>query len=229
MKIYYGNFQLFLYQSNDWGTKHPLSAPEKDIDLPLSTPFEFVFESIDRIINLMKFAKYGTLSIPFESEDAQKAFFKDFRQHFDHDIAAAGGVVVRSEDLEAPLLMMRRGVWDLPKGKVEAWESNEIAAEREIKEETGLQKLKLIEPLTQTFHFYYHKKEWYFKTTYWYLFKAIPPYNLLPQVEEDITSLSWEKMDTDIIDNLFTFENIREVLWSYQKSATLTFDNSEVV
>lgn len=37
------------------------------------------------------------------------------------------------------LLLYRRGYWDLPKGKLEAGETNLQAAKRELKEETGLE------------------------------------------------------------------------------------------
>ena len=57
------------------------------------------------------------------------------------DERAAGAVVVRktgSGDWECVLIRQHNGDWGLPKGHVERGESDEQAAVREVKEETGL-------------------------------------------------------------------------------------------
>ncbi|TAE99248.1 MAG: NUDIX domain-containing protein, partial [Runella slithyformis] len=48
-------------------------------------------------------------------------------------IKAAGGIVTKDEKL---LLIHRRGVWDLPKGKLDNNEKSKKAALREVEEET---------------------------------------------------------------------------------------------
>ena len=48
----------------------------------------------------------------------------------------------------------RLGVWDLPKGKVEKSEDIEQAAVREVQEECGLVDVRLVAPLTSTWHTY---------------------------------------------------------------------------
>jgi len=57
-------------------------------------------------------------------------------------VQAAGGVVTRRNDRgELELLVVHRpryGDWSLPKGKLEAGESHEAAAVREVEEETGV-------------------------------------------------------------------------------------------
>ncbi len=64
----------------------------------------------------------------------KKAFFKHFII-----IQAAGGLV-KNEQNEI-LFIFRRGKWDLPKGKNDGDEIPRECAVREVKEETGLQKI----------------------------------------------------------------------------------------
>ncbi|HRI61402.1 MAG TPA: NUDIX domain-containing protein, partial [Saprospiraceae bacterium] len=56
-------------------------------------------------------------------------------------LEAAGGFVRNAEN--KLLVFFRRGSWDLPKGKIDAGETPEQAAVREVQEETGLVNLKL--------------------------------------------------------------------------------------
>ena len=50
-------------------------------------------------------------------------------------VRAAGGVCIRDDGLM--IVGRRRGVWRLPKGRLESGESDEAAACRELAEETG--------------------------------------------------------------------------------------------
>jgi 8-oxo-dGTP pyrophosphatase MutT (NUDIX family) len=63
-------------------------------------------------------------------------------------IRSAGGVLARREadGLISVLLGRRRRAWRLPKGKLEAGESDEQAAVREIAEETG-RRARILAPL----------------------------------------------------------------------------------
>jgi 8-oxo-dGTP pyrophosphatase MutT (NUDIX family) len=128
-------------------------------------------------------------------------------------IHAAGGLVIN--DTNQILLMIRRGKWDLPKGKMETGEIPEITALREIEEETGMGELTLVRPLINTFHLYEENGNWMLKTTHWFLVHAKINGILKPQLEEDITELHWfypHQLDT-VKQN--TFANIKLVLDAY--------------
>lgn len=103
-------------------------------------------------------------------------------------VKAAGGAVIAGEEM---LLIFRRGKWDLPKGKLDAGESLEDCAAREIEEETGVGQLQLVSPLTITYHTYIEKGKNILKESYWYLFTAQKPQVMIPQTEEDIEECLW--------------------------------------
>jgi 8-oxo-dGTP diphosphatase len=66
-----------------------------------------------------------------------------------HVVRAAGGVVLRDGDGTPEVVVVHRpryDDWTLPKGKVEAGESDEECALREVEEETGL-RCELVEEL----------------------------------------------------------------------------------
>lgn len=104
-------------------------------------------------------------------------------------VQAAGGAVV---DEQGRLLAIRRlGMWDLPKGKVDKGEGIEAAALREVREECGLQELRIIEALPVTWHTYERKGRQHLKRTDWYLMQGTADEVLAPQLEEDITDVRW--------------------------------------
>jgi len=102
----------------------------------------------------------------------------------------AGGGLVKNEKSEI-LFIFRRGKWDLPKGKLDAGETLEQCALREVKEETGIGHLELIQFLLITEHDYKEKGRAILKETHWWLMKTIGNQTLIPQKEEDITEIRW--------------------------------------
>ena len=107
-------------------------------------------------------------------------------------VKAAGGFV-HTKNHEV-LLIFRRGKWDLPKGKLDENESLDVCAVREVKEETGLEKVKLDHPLTITYHTYHEFGNHILKESHWYIMKA-EKQNLVPQTDEDILSCEWVSTD----------------------------------
>jgi 8-oxo-dGTP pyrophosphatase MutT (NUDIX family) len=106
-------------------------------------------------------------------------------------IDAAGGYVVRLIDGRPHvLLIFRRGVWDLPKGKRDDGESIRACAKREVGEEVGIGRLRIVRPLGTTMHGYELKKRYAVKTTYWFRMET-DQITFTPQAEEDIEQVEW--------------------------------------
>lgn len=107
-------------------------------------------------------------------------------------VSAAGGYVVRRGTSGEPevLLIFRRGVWDLPKGKQDLGESIETCALREVEEEIGARQLSLVDRLGTTVHGYPEEGRYCIKTTHWFLMQT-PERRFTPQEEEEIQAVAW--------------------------------------
>lgn len=99
---------------------------------------------------------------------------------------AAGGVVVIDNQFVA---IERNGIPDLPKGHIEKGESPEVAALREVEEETGITDLEIIKTLPSTWHCYLLDNQWTIKKTSWFLMKTASGMKNVPQTEEGITKV----------------------------------------
>ncbi|SDH14360.1 NUDIX hydrolase [Chitinophaga filiformis] len=124
-------------------------------------------------------------------------------------LVAAGGLITNAE--EEVLLMFRRGKWDLPKGKREKGETLEIAAVREVAEETGLRSIELEHKIGETFHFYTTREKKTLKHTYWYKMKFTGTELTVPQIEEDIVDIQWIKPEHLSKYLKFSYQNIVDV------------------
>ncbi len=133
-------------------------------------------------------------------------------------VDAAGGVVVRNNKL---LFIYRNGKWDLPKGKIDAGESSQIAAVREVEEECGISGHKIVKDLPSSFHIYKSpypesKGRWIFKETMWYEMEYQGNENGIPQEEEGITKVRWfAKNELDeVLEN--TYGNLKQIINLYR-------------
>jgi ADP-ribose pyrophosphatase YjhB (NUDIX family) len=72
-------------------------------------------------------------------------------------VTIAAGGVVQHEDGKL-LFIYRKKRWDLPKGRVDKGESLEGAAKREVKEETGVKKVKVGKLAGVTYHVFIAKQ-----------------------------------------------------------------------
>ena len=122
---------------------------------------------------------------------------------------AAGGVVVKDGKFVS---IVRHDIPDLPKGHIEKGESPEQAALREVEEETGIGKLRIVKELPSTWHCYWEHEEWKLKRTYWYLMESEEAIQPKPQAEEGISEI--KLIGNEEIDGFLknTFRSISEIL-----------------
>lgn len=125
-------------------------------------------------------------------------------------IEAAGGLIENSQN--EFLFIYRNGKWDLPKGKIDKYESAKKAAVRECVEECGLTRLTLNHKLDVTFHMYRMSGKWILKKTHWYYMSSAHTGKLIPQKEEGITKAEWINKSglKKVLRN--TYPSIREVI-----------------
>ena len=128
-------------------------------------------------------------------------------------IEAAGGLVFNSNN--ELLLIERLGVWDLPKGKIDAGETPEIAALREVEEECAVNGLSIEYLACKSYHTYFFKDKYILKRTFWYKMNTTFNGLLVPQEEENITKVEWQHFTKKNITNLNTYESIKDVLNNY--------------
>ena len=122
---------------------------------------------------------------------------------------AAGGIVVTDGKFVS---IVRHGIPDLPKGHIEQGETPEVAAIREVEEETGITNLKIVKALPSTWHCYLEHGQWTLKRTYWYLMSTDKTIQAKPQTEEGITEI--KLIGNEDIDGFLknTFRSISEIL-----------------
>jgi 8-oxo-dGTP pyrophosphatase MutT (NUDIX family) len=146
---------------------------------------EFSPPAVNSIIHEMRLEKvHAGIFLHKDLETLRKAFWRKFLL-----IQAAGGLV-QNEKKEL-LFMLRRGKWDLPKGKLDRKETLEQCAVREVEEETGLRNITIGGPLLVTYHTYDENGKHFLKESHWYRMSVSGKQSLTPQLEEQITQLKW--------------------------------------
>lgn len=157
----------------------------KDADKYLQHKYTGQRSSLHEFIEMLE---QGTTwrGIVIRSEDI-KQLWKDFKALY-KTIPAAGGIVYEEEG--HVLLIFRLKHWDLPKGKIDARESPEEAAVREVVEETGLNNVSIRKHFMDTYHTYKDGKRRILKRTHWYTMFS-PDKALTLQAEEYIEAAVW--------------------------------------
>jgi 8-oxo-dGTP pyrophosphatase MutT (NUDIX family) len=155
----------------------------------------------------------AVFSHPIPEEFWKEIFVPAFKP-----VPAAGGIVIRDEKL---LFIFRNGKWDLPKGKIDAGESAEEAALREVAEECGIKGHQIIKKLPSSFHIYQSPNhdslgQWILKETHWFEMSYQGNENGTPQTNENITEIRWFEKNglDDVLAN--TYENLKPVILIYR-------------
>lgn len=147
-------------------------------------------------------------SITLLSEDLE-GLINDFFSFY-KIVEAAGGLVFNQQ--KELLAIFRIGMWDLPKGKIEKGETPDVAAVREVQEETGIKNIQLGELLHTSYHTYRNRKDKRcLKPTYWYEMYTTDV-ELTPQGEEDIEQAIWISKDKFLEEGYETYGSILDVL-----------------
>ncbi len=126
------------------------------------------------------------LQFIYHDLDRLKTFFEN---HF--TIVDAAGAIVYAPPQNYILFIFRRGVWDLPKGKLEEGEDPMECARREVEEETGVRVTGPGEPLLTTRHLFKQMGRWHIKRTRWFVFKVDEPQPTRPEEREGIEEARW--------------------------------------
>ena len=125
-------------------------------------------------------------------------------------IIAGGGIVTRrKKDKLQVLLIFRRGVWDLPKGKKEEGESNRACAVREVQEELGISNISVIQNLGSTMHGFSQNRFYRVKTTHWYEMRTTEK-EFTPQSSEGIEDVAWFKWKK--AEKIIGYESLRHFM-----------------
>ncbi len=200
-KIYINDTPLILASANELDA---LPQPgEKDLRARYPGKAKFLLNYIDM---LEKSGRYDSVTLYSEDFEGLRS---DFDGHFEI-VEAAGGLVHNAEG--AVLFIYRRGSWDLPKGKIDSGENPEEAAQREVREETGLRKLTVERPLATTYHTYRDRDgDRILKRTYWFAMRTEETL-LIPEKEEDIEMAVWMTIPDFFTEERPVYGNIRELL-----------------
>lgn len=124
---------------------------------------------------------------------------------------SAGGVIYRWRG-EVPYILLIRDSyehWGFPKGHLEQGETPDVAALREVCEETGLAHL-VLGPRLQTIDWYFRARgRLIHKFCHFFLIES-PTGDTVPQREEGITACCWVPLPEAL--QRISYDNAREVL-----------------
>lgn len=125
----------------------------------------------------------------------------------------AGGIVFRyakdSKDVEILLIQDAKNRWTIPKGHIEEGETAKDCAEREIREETGLQEMKVLNWLGKINFRYRRQQSLVLMTTEIFLVKAQGDTNDL-KPEEWMNGIKWFPA-TEALDKI-EYEDIGKII-----------------
>jgi 8-oxo-dGTP pyrophosphatase MutT (NUDIX family) len=125
---------------------------------------------------------------------------------------SAGGVVFRRVPKGVEFVLIKAGRhWSFPKGNIEAGETPEATALREISEETGLplKKLRILSRLPDVKYVFQWRGVLVFKTVHYYLVQLTADAPFEPQLSE-IEEVQW--YSADAARRAISFKNAKQTL-----------------
>ncbi|MEJ6791531.1 MAG: NUDIX domain-containing protein [Lacinutrix sp.] len=140
---------------------------------------------IEQALRVLKKKKVKSIRLIHHNEDK---VLKKFLKKLPNVIAGGGKVYNKNKEI---LFIYRNNKWDLPKGKTEKKESIEETALREVEEETGVTRLKIVKPLDTTYHIFKRNDKLKIKVTYWFEMATDFEGELFPQENEGIAKVAW--------------------------------------
>lgn len=203
-KIYINGTPIFL--TDIAGLEKTPNPDEKNMRVRFLGNPKLLLGYVDMLEKSQRFT-----SVTLFSENLQ-ALKDNFFKHFKL-IKAAGGLVLNPK--KELLMIYRRGSWDLPKGKIDSGETKEVAAVREVQEETSLKNIQLGTLIYESYHTYRSKKNnRILKKTYWFEMYT-SDYQLIPQKEEDIEEACWKNFSAFLKTDPVIYGNIKDLLYIF--------------
>ena len=134
-------------------------------------------------------------------------------------VKAAGGIVQKKDKL---LLIYKKGLWDLPKGKRKRGEEAKETAKREVEEECNI-RIEVMSKIGVTYHLLSAKQGTYgLKKTVWYHMKLLEDKDISPFTEEGIEDLGWYTLQEAEAQLRGSYASIQYIVqqWRWQIFAT---------
>ena len=129
-------------------------------------------------------------------------------------------------DNDKPIFLLlgfkKRNIWCLPKGIIEEGESDFEAAEREVKEETGLKNLNLLNKIGDIHYNFWSEGRNFDKTVHFYLFETRQKETMVGD-EHDL--YAWYSFERAL--DMLTYRNEKEIIKKGCEIAKKYMRNSE--
>jgi 8-oxo-dGTP pyrophosphatase MutT (NUDIX family) len=125
---------------------------------------------------------------------------------------SAGGIIFRTRDRKIELCLIRDnyGVWTFPKGKVEAGETEQQAALREVGEEVGITRVHVVAPAGASRYRFPAGDGICHKTVHWFLMEVPADVECTPAAAEHVQDAAWFTPERAL--STIGYRNLRPVL-----------------